>query len=424
MAGSMGKEHRLALLQFGDSSLPHLNLDPILEYLECRNVLPEKRIKEIRSSFSPRLDLMKRLTKQGATAFDKFFLSLVHSQQVHLADSLRPFVATEVIASLENNGGEQRASGSNEEEMEMEMEIEEEGREGENGGNGGKEATCTYDGNSSLASLDLREIEKKIELYEKTRGEKIYQFTFPRGHALIISNEIFREMPPRRGTKADVNALHSLFSTKLGYDVQVQENLTGKDLMHKIKSFASSPDHAFRSSAVLCILTHGEHDVLYGVDDQVVNVHLLLSFFNSHNAPHLAGKPKIILLQACRGDKKDLGYDEMDSGRPLAFLNCFGGEGGMMTRNKRPVEADILVAYATPAHYVSWRNSEKGSWFIQSFVEVVDKKSHNSDLLSILTQVNAKVADSYKANSSTGEYKQISEFSSKLTKKFFFFPPS
>lgn len=42
----------------------------------------------------------------------------------------------------------------------------------------------------------------------------------------------------------------------------------------------------------------------------------------------------------------------------------------MMTRNKRPAESDILVAYATPAHYVSWRNSEKGSWFIQSFVEV------------------------------------------------------
>ena len=34
--------------------------------------------------------------------------------------------------------------------------------------------------------------------------------------------------------------------------------------------------------------------------------------------------------------------------------------------NKIPMEADFLIAYSTIAGYFSWRNSVKGSWFIQS----------------------------------------------------------
>lgn len=48
MAGSMQNEHRKALIGFGDSSLPPLYLDPILDYLEVKQVLPESKINEIR----------------------------------------------------------------------------------------------------------------------------------------------------------------------------------------------------------------------------------------------------------------------------------------------------------------------------------------------------------------------------------------
>ncbi len=54
---------------------------------------------------------------------------------------------------------------------------------------------------------------------------------------------------------------------------------------------------------------------------------------------------------------------------------------------KYPLEADVLIAYATTPGYVSWRNSCKGSWFIQSLCEVFAKFAHRDDVLSMLTKV-------------------------------------
>ncbi|GMT16777.1 hypothetical protein PFISCL1PPCAC_8074, partial [Pristionchus fissidentatus] len=100
MAGSMCPSHRNCLVRFGDSSLPPLFLDPILSYLEGHRVISAAKATEIRRSPTPRMLLMKSLTRQGATAFDAFFLSLVHSQQVHLAETLRPLVSPGVLATL------------------------------------------------------------------------------------------------------------------------------------------------------------------------------------------------------------------------------------------------------------------------------------------------------------------------------------
>ncbi|MFH4978422.1 hypothetical protein AB6A40_005131 [Gnathostoma spinigerum] len=87
---------------------------------------------------------------------------------------------------------------------------------------------------------------------------------------------------------------------------------------------------------------------------------------------------------------------------------------------KSPLEADVLVSYATAPGYVSWRNSMKGSWFIQSICEVFAKFSAKDDILTMLTLVNKKVAESYE--SSSGAYKQIPDHSSRLRRQFYFFP--
>uniref|UniRef100_A0A915EKU0 Uncharacterized protein n=1 Tax=Ditylenchus dipsaci TaxID=166011 RepID=A0A915EKU0_9BILA len=51
----------------------------------------------------------------------------------------------------------------------------------------------------------------------------------------------------------------------------------------------------------MVVLTHGEYDYFTGVDGNKVNLHRFLSSMNSRNAPKLAGKPKIFIMQACRG---------------------------------------------------------------------------------------------------------------------------
>ncbi|VDK24838.1 unnamed protein product, partial [Anisakis simplex] len=82
--------------------------------------------------------------------------------------------------------------------------------------------------------------------------------------------------------------------------------------------------------------------------------------------------------------------------------------------------ADILISYATTPGYVSWRNSMKGSWFIQSICEVFSKRAKDTDILAMLTMVNKRVAEAFESTS--GAYKQIPDHSSRLRRNFYFFP--
>ena len=71
--------------------------------------------------------------------------------------------------------------------------------------------------------------------------------------------------------------------------------------MLTIRDFAKNETHG--DSAILVILSHGEENVIIGVDDVSVNVHEIYDLLNAANAPRLANKPKLVFVQACRGGK-------------------------------------------------------------------------------------------------------------------------
>ena len=83
-----------------------------------------------------------------------------------------------------------------------------------------------------------------------------------------------------------------------------------------------------------------------------------------------------------------------------------------------PVEADFLYVFSTVPGYYSWRNIDKGSWFIQSVVKVFNEHSHHMDILQMLTRVNALVS-SYQVGSNK---RQASSTVSMLRKDLYFFP--
>jgi hypothetical protein len=106
-----------------------------------------------------------------------------------------------------------------------------------------------------------------------------------------------------------------------------------------------------------------------------------------------------------------------------------------------PSEADFLMVYSTmPGNilfniklhrylsflgYYAWRNSLKGSWFIQALCEMLTKYGSKWDLLRILTKVNRRVAMDYQSNCSDAymnQRQQIPVFVSTLTKDVKFLP--
>ena len=53
--------------------------------------------------------------------------------------------------------------------------------------------------------------------------------------------------------------------------------------------------------AVLCILSHGGDQTIYGTDGKSITVMELLKSFDNFNCVQMAGKPKIAIVQACQG---------------------------------------------------------------------------------------------------------------------------
>lgn len=75
--------------------------------------------------------------------------------------------------------------------------------------------------------------------------------------------------------------------------------------------------------------------------------------------------------------------------------------------------------------YYAWRNSQKGSWFIQALCEMLNKHGRDWDLLRILTKVNRRVTMDYHSNCSDpymNQRQQIPVFVSTLTKDVKFLP--
>ncbi|KHJ75636.1 hypothetical protein OESDEN_24748 [Oesophagostomum dentatum] len=110
-----------------------------------------------------------------------------------------------------------------------------------------------------------------------------------------------------------------------------------------------------------------------------------------------------------------------DSDGPFGLFKCIRAPPVAETTSLRPRESDFLIAYATPPTYVSWRNSLRGSWFVQAICEVFAKHARDMDILQLLTRVNQRVAECFQTNCSSS-YKQMPEFHSRLLKQFYFFP--
>ena len=243
--------------------------------------------------------------------------------------------------------------------------------------------------------------------------------SLPRGYCIIIDNNWkIDEKKERKGSQKDAKDLKEMFLNHK-FQVSSHENLNGNQIIELMKQ-ASGKDHSKLNCFAVVILTHGNHGFLYGTDLKPVSIDKeIIEPFRGEKCRTLVEKPKFFIFQACRGISEDDGVkqegtDELpETGQGLEDRVEVGEWADQL---KLPTEADILAAYAVPPGYAAWRNEENGSWFIQSIVEAIRDYSEDHDLVSILTEVNRKVAEKCETK---GEKKQISTFVSQLRYKLY-----
>ncbi|XP_031561863.1 caspase-8-like [Actinia tenebrosa] len=209
----------------------------------------------------------------------------------------------------------------------------------------------------------------------------------PRGYALIISNEKFsgiRNLQDRIGTEKDVNNLKTLWE-KLHFEVVIKRNKTTSEMYEIAREF-SAKDHSSFDCFVCCLMSHGIHGGIYGIDSEVLELGQITSQFKGSACPSLLNKPKLFFIQACRGTEFDHGT-QADAVR--------NSEEDAMRHSAEPNEGHFLLGYATPPGYVSWRSTEHGSWYISKLCEVFGKYCDAYDVTSMMVKVNDEVSEAY-----------------------------
>ncbi|XP_048872631.1 caspase-9-like [Brienomyrus brachyistius] len=248
----------------------------------------------------------------------------------------------------------------------------------------------------------------------------------PCGLCLIINNVKFLPesgLKNRSGSNIDCDKLEKRFKS-LNFIVDVQQNLKNKQIRQHLSAL-SKKDHSNYDCCIVVILSHGteaSHNrfpgAVHGVDGPAVLVESITNFLNGEQCPSLQGKPKLFFIQACGGDKRDTGFEvspeeagpslggldeEMDAIPTSSSSDSVSASDEIDARTTLPVPSDILVSYSTYPGYVSWRDKEKGSCYVETLDQILAEHAATRDLVTMLTMVNNKVSQ----NSAKGIYKQM-----------------
>ncbi|XP_074652436.1 caspase-3-like isoform X1 [Tubulanus polymorphus] len=287
--------------------------------------------------------------------------------------------------------------------------------------------TTGQTGNEPLMGLnDSKSVGPKrfdIECHRhRDQNQECYKFNegSKRGLVLIINQFTVN----RTGTEKDESDIVDLFENELKYEVIKAQDQSRDAALKKIDEMKTKLEEGSYDSFILFILSHGDEEGIMTVEktpvdgkkEETVCARLTIAELEEKltcsKLRSMTGKPKMILVQACRGRKDMLEATEKDS-------ECATDEIHDEMPLSIPDEADFLTAYSQRINYYSLRDRNQGTWFIQKFVEVLKENKHRH-VSDILTTVNRRVAEHRTAKGD----KQMPVFMSSLRKLFYFVKPT
>ncbi|KAF5921108.1 hypothetical protein HPG69_018508, partial [Diceros bicornis minor] len=209
--------------------------------------------------------------------------------------------------------------------------------------------------------------------------------------ALIICNTEFDNLSRRDGAEADITNMTVLLEG-LGYSVAVKENLTALGMTTELKAFAARPEHQTSDSTFLVFMSHGIRDGICGkkfsknVPD-ILEVNTIFQIFNTWNCPSLRDKPKVIIIQACRGENEGVVWlkDSVEASGNSSSLAPEDFEDDAI--RKAHIEKDFIAFCSSTPDNVSWRHPRWGSLFILNLIENLQEYAWSCDLEEIFRKV-------------------------------------
>ncbi|NWY54659.1 CASP1 protein, partial [Chionis minor] len=256
-------------------------------------------------------------------------------------------------------------------------------------------------------------------------SSQIYPIHLPREtrtrRALLICNIEFEHLSWRNGAEVDVAGMTKLLEG-LGYMVDVHCNLTSQGMAAVMKDFAGRKEHCTSDSTFLVFMSHGVRAGLCGTKSRdettdILSLDTIYETFNNKCCRALLGKPKVVIIQSCRGRNVGsvLVSDSADPALP-ASSSAQAVPAGLEDDAIFEVhlESDFATLHSSTPDTVSWRSSATGSLFIQHLIEEFRNHACNSDLQEIFR----------KTQHSFGKFPRQLPAQERTTmlRKFYFFP--
>eukprot|EP00092_Neocalanus_flemingeri_P019356 GFUD01020966.1.p1 GENE.GFUD01020966.1~~GFUD01020966.1.p1 ORF type:complete len:398 (+),score=94.29 GFUD01020966.1:59-1252(+) len=212
---------------------------------------------------------------------------------------------------------------------------------------------------------------------------------------VIFNQKIFAprlKLSPRKGTDIDVKSIQNTFKS-LDWDIDLYNDCTVSQIREVILKQIQLSEENIAALAIF-ILSHGEDNGTIFASDYPFRVdHDILFQLAADKSPNLAGKPKLVFVQACQGQETDAGSSVTERERRRRHTSQ-----DSTSTYKIPNYADFLIFQASFWDHYSFRSSETGSWFIQSLCSSIDKSSQDEPLFDILLSVSHSVAITKESN--------------------------
>uniref|UniRef100_A0A3B3SFR4 Caspase a n=1 Tax=Paramormyrops kingsleyae TaxID=1676925 RepID=A0A3B3SFR4_9TELE len=231
--------------------------------------------------------------------------------------------------------------------------------------------------------------------------------------ALLINNiEFDRADMLRRGAERDGERMEVLLRG-LDYDVVHLKNKSAEDMNKEVKAFAQREEHRLSDSTFVVFMSHGKRDGIFGIhhkskeDSDVFNIDNIYNHLNTKSCKGLRDKPKIILIQACRGDEDGSTWvcDNVPE-VPEAM------EDDSIKEDHK--EKDFISLLSCTPDTKSLRHVTEGTIFIQRLVEIFNTYAFEDHIEELFRKVMSRFENFPR--------QMPSKDRATLTKHFYLFP--